>query len=95
MAITPRHARYPFLAAAREAVTDAGVELETLVATDPSAAEPARARAAHALPAGRGHAEPPDGGRGDDDHRTHPHPRAVPPCAASPAALAPSSAACH
>lgn len=48
----PLHARYPFLAAAREAVEDAAVDLGEVVATDEAVTERAVARVEHAITAG-------------------------------------------
>jgi len=48
----PLHARYPFLAAAREAVDAAGVDLASVVATEDSVVERGRERVEHAIEAG-------------------------------------------
>ncbi|ERH02616.1 MAG: eukaryotic-type DNA primase, large subunit [Halonotius sp. J07HN6] len=87
MAITARHARYPFLAAARKAVTEAGVELETLVANDEPAVERARERVERALLAGRVDSETPDEWRVDDELLSYPLARILVSLLDSPAAI--------
>mgnify|MGYP002338719021 FL=1 len=57
----PLHARYPFLAAAREAVETASVDLGEVVATDEAVTERAVARVEHAIT---------DGSVGDPHRRT-------------------------
>jgi DNA primase large subunit len=52
MAITPRHARYPFFAAAREAVREADIDPGALIAADAPAVERATERVERALMAG-------------------------------------------
>jgi DNA primase large subunit len=49
MAITPLHARYPFLSAARRAVDEAGVDLAAVVATEDAVVARGRDRVASAL----------------------------------------------
>ena len=72
MAITPRDARYPFLAAARETVTETGVDLGTLVANDEPAVERGRERVERALLSGRVDAETPDEWRLEDELLSYP-----------------------
>jgi DNA primase large subunit len=59
MAITSRHARYPFFAAAREAVREADVDPAALIAADAPAVERATERVERALMAGTVAAESP------------------------------------
>jgi len=87
MAITPRDARYPFLAAARQAVTDAGVDLAELVATDEPAVERGRERVERALLAGRVDSETPDQWRVDDELLSYPIARILVSLLDSPAAV--------
>ena len=87
MAITPRDARYPFLAAAREAVTETGVDLGTLVANDEPAVERGRERVERALLSGRVDAETPDEWRLEDELLSYPIARILVSLLDSPAAI--------
>ena len=87
MAITPRDARYPFLAAAREAVTETGVDLGTLVATDEPAVDRGRERVERALLAGRVDTETPDEWRVEDELLSYPIARILVSLLDSPAAV--------
>ena len=87
MAITPRDARYPFLAAAREAVTETGVDLGTLVATDEPAVDRGRERVERALLAGRVDSETPDEWRVEDELLSYPIARILVSLLDSPAAV--------
>jgi len=87
MAITPRDARYPFLAAARETVTETGVDLGTLVATDEPAVDRGRERVERALLAGRVDAETPDEWRLEDELLSYPIARILVSLLDSPAAV--------
>ena len=87
MAITPRDARYPFLAAAREAVTETGVDLGTLVATDEPAVDRGRERVERALLAGRVDSETPDDWRVEDELLSYPIARILVSLLDSPAAV--------
>jgi DNA primase large subunit len=60
MAITPRHARYPFFAAAREAVREADIDPAALIAADAPAVERATERVERALMSGTVAAESPE-----------------------------------
>jgi DNA primase large subunit len=91
MAITPRDARYPFLASARETVTETGVDLGTLVANDEPAVERGRERVERALLAGQVYAEEPDGWqeewRNKDELLSYPIARILVSLLDSPAAI--------
>ncbi|WP_321167550.1 DNA primase large subunit PriL [Halonotius pteroides] len=87
MAITPRDARYPFLAAAREAVTETGVDLGTLVATDEPAVDRGRERVERALLAGRVDSETSDEWRVEDELLSYPIARILVSLLDSPAAV--------
>ncbi|WP_321167806.1 DNA primase large subunit PriL [Halonotius terrestris] len=87
MAITPRDARYPFLAAARAAVTEAGVDLAELVATDEPAVDRGRERVERALLAGRVDSETPDQWRVEDELLSYPIARILVSLLDSPAAV--------
>nr|WP_321167532.1 DNA primase large subunit PriL [Halonotius aquaticus] len=87
MAITPRDARYPFLAAARETVTETGVDLGTLVANDEPAVDRGRERVERALLAGRVDAETPDEWRLEDELLSYPIARILVSLLDSPAAV--------
>ena len=87
MAITPRDARYLFLAAAREAVTETGVDLGTLVATDEPAVDRGRERVERALLAGRVDSETPDEWRVEDELLSYPIARILVSLLDSPAAV--------
>lgn len=87
MAITPRDARYPFLAAARETVTETGVDLGTLVADDEPAVKRGRERVERALLAGRVDTETPDEWRLEDELLSYPIARILVSLLDSPAAV--------
>ena len=87
MAITPRDARYPFLAAAREAVTETGVDLGTLVANDEPAVRRGRERVERALLSGRVDTETPDEWRLEDELLSYPIARILVSVLDSPAAI--------
>ncbi|RJX42508.1 DNA primase [Halonotius aquaticus] len=85
--MTPRDARYPFLAAARETVTETGVDLGTLVANDEPAVDRGRERVERALLAGRVDAETPDEWRLEDELLSYPIARILVSLLDSPAAV--------
>ncbi|RJX48971.1 DNA primase [Halonotius pteroides] len=85
--MTPRDARYPFLAAAREAVTETGVDLGTLVATDEPAVDRGRERVERALLAGRVDSETSDEWRVEDELLSYPIARILVSLLDSPAAV--------
>src|SRR6056297_2247946 len=87
MAITPRDARYPFLAAARDAVTETGVDLGTLVANDEPAVDRGRERVERALLAGRVDTETPEEWRLEDELLSYPIARILVSLLDSPAAV--------
>ena len=69
---TPLYARYPFLEAARQAVGELGVDIETLIAEGAPAVERGRKRVERALMAGRVDAEDPEAWRDDDELLSYP-----------------------
>lgn len=87
MAISPRDARYPFLSTAREAVTETGVDLETLIANDDPAVDRGRERVERALLAGQVDSETPDEWRTDAELLSYPIARILVSLLESPAAV--------
>jgi len=69
---TPLYARYPFLEAARQAVGEMGVDIETLIETGAPAVDRGRERVERALLAGRVDAEEPDEWREEDELLSYP-----------------------
>jgi len=69
---TPLYARYPFLEAARQAVGEMGVDIETLIAEGAPAVDRGRKRVERALLAGRVDAEEPDEWREADELLSYP-----------------------
>ncbi len=69
---SPLYARYPFLEAARQAVGELGVDLETLIADGAPAVERGRKRVERALMAGRVDAEDPEAWRDEDELLSYP-----------------------
>ncbi len=69
---TPLYARYPFLSAARQAVGELGVDIETLIAEGAPAVERGRKRVERALMAGRVDAEEPEQWREEDELLSYP-----------------------
>ena len=69
---TPLYARYPFLEAARSAVGELGVDIETLIAEGAPAVERGRKRVERALLAGRVDAEDPEEWRDEDELLSYP-----------------------
>jgi len=69
---TPLYARYPFLEAARQAVGELGVDIETLIADGAPAVERGRKRVEGALMAGRVDADDPDEWRDTDELLSYP-----------------------
>ncbi|MFW6320499.1 MAG: DNA primase [Halohasta sp.] len=70
--MTPRHARYPFLEAARTAVGELGVDVEELIAEGAPAVERGRERVERALLAGRVDADEPEKWRPEDELLSYP-----------------------
>jgi len=69
---TPLYARYPFLEAARQAVGELGVDIETLIAEGAPAVDRGRKRVERALLAGRVDAEDPEEWRDEDELLSYP-----------------------
>ncbi|MFW5977939.1 MAG: DNA primase [Halohasta sp.] len=69
---TPLYARYPFLEAARPAVGEMGVDIETLITEGAPAVDRGRKRVERALLAGRVDAEEPDEWRDEDELLSYP-----------------------
>jgi DNA primase large subunit len=69
---TPLYARYPFLQAARQAVGELGVDIETLIAEGAPAVDRGRERVERALLAGRVDAEDSDEWRDEDELLSYP-----------------------
>jgi DNA primase large subunit len=69
---TPLYARYPFLDAARRAVGELGVDVETLIQEGAPAVDRGRERVERALLAGRVDSETPDEWRDEDELLSYP-----------------------
>ena len=87
MAIDPLHARYPFLSAARDAVTETDIDLGTLVAEGAPAVDRGRERVERALLAGVVDSETPDEWQTDDELLSYPIARILVSLLDSPAAV--------
>ncbi len=87
MAINPLYARYPFLSAAREAVSQTGVDLGSLIADGQPAVERGRERVERALLSGVVDSETPDEWRVEDELLSYPIARILVSLLDSPAAV--------